>query len=238
MPGFWRPIVGIDAFDLRQHEIDVTPWLPLLCDGASHTFEIRVAGLNDDGAGHATLSEVVGSYWVVTGTIFLFLGPDGSVTTGTSPSIDTPLPEIEISSSITTNSTGANDTLEYTTAVSRDIVITSTVKSSSGTRKASWTQSLSYTNFNSVRILWSKNFLFAVNRGHLPRFESRKSLHSPESSYYLGEKPYCGSKMISMFPKFVSFFGLSPQMSNADFEVCIVDRHGFRAANYSEYYRL
>ena len=153
VPGFWRPIVGIDAFDLRQHEIDVTPWLPLLCDGASHTFEIRVAGLNDDGAGHATLSEVVGSYWVVTGTIFLFLGQDGSVTTGTSTSIDTPLPKIEISSSITTNSTGANETLEYSTAVSRDIIVTSTVKSSNGTRNASWTQSLSYNNFNSVRII-------------------------------------------------------------------------------------
>ena len=150
VPGFWRPIVGIDAFDLRQHEIDVTPFLPLLCDGASHTFEIRVAGLNDDGAGHATLSEMVGSYWVVTGTIFLFLGQDGFVTTGTSPSIDTPLPEIQISSSITTNSTGANETLTYDTAVTRDISITSTVKTSNGSRKESWTQSLSYSNFNSL----------------------------------------------------------------------------------------
>lgn len=150
VPGFWRPIVGIDAFDLRQHEIDVTPWLPLLCDGASHTFEIRVAGLNDDGAGHATLSEVVGSYWVVTGTLFLFLGLDGSVTTGTLPSSDTPSPEVQISSSITTNSTGANESLTYNTAVNRDISITATVKTSTGSRQASWTQSLAYSNFNSL----------------------------------------------------------------------------------------
>ena len=148
VPGFWRPIVGIDAFDLRQHEIDVTPWLPLLCDGASHTFEIRVAGLDDDGAGHATLSEIVGSYWVVTGTIFLFLGQDGSVTTGTSPSIDTPVPEIQISSSVTTNSTGANETLGYNTAVTRDISVTSTIKTSNGSREASWTQNLSFSNYN------------------------------------------------------------------------------------------
>jgi len=65
VPGFWRPIVGIDAFDLRQHEIDVTPWLPVLCDGASHAFEIRVVGLNDDGKSHATISDSVGSFWVV-----------------------------------------------------------------------------------------------------------------------------------------------------------------------------
>ena len=124
--------------------------MALLCDGASHTFEIRVAGLDDDGAGHATLSEMVGSYWVVTGTIFLFLGSDGSVTTGTSPSIDTPLPEIRISSSTTTNSTGDNETLTYNTAVTREISITSTIKTSSGSQKASWNQSLFYSNFNSL----------------------------------------------------------------------------------------
>lgn len=151
VPGFWRPIVGIDAFDLRQHEIDVTPWLPLLCDGASHTFEIRVAGLDDDGAGHATLSETVGSYWVVTGTIFLFLGEDGSVTTGTLPSVDTPLPEIQISSSVTTGSNGINESLTYNiSSLSRDISISSTVKTSNGSRKASWAQNLSYSNFNTL----------------------------------------------------------------------------------------
>lgn len=150
VPGLWRPIVGIDAFDLRQHEIDVTPWLPLLCDGAAHIFEIRVAGLNDDGAGHATLSETVGSYWVVTGTIFLFLSEAGSVTTGSSPTIDAPPPQIQISSAITTNSTGANETLTYNTAVSRDISISSTVKTSNGSRLATWTQKLTYANFNGL----------------------------------------------------------------------------------------
>ena len=32
VPGLWRPVVGIDAFDLKEDEIDITPWLPLLCD--------------------------------------------------------------------------------------------------------------------------------------------------------------------------------------------------------------
>ncbi len=64
MPGLWRPIVGIDAFDLREDEIDITPWLPTLCDGASHTFQIRVAGIDDDGQGHGTITDTVGSYWV------------------------------------------------------------------------------------------------------------------------------------------------------------------------------
>ena len=72
------------------------------------------------------------------------------MTTGSSPSIDTPLPDIRISSSTTTNSTGDNETLTYNTAVSREISITSTIKTSSGSQKASWTQSLSYSNFNSL----------------------------------------------------------------------------------------
>lgn len=64
VPGFWRPIVGIDAFDLREDEIDITPWLPLLCDGNDHTFNIRIAGIDDDGRGNGVLTEMVGSYWV------------------------------------------------------------------------------------------------------------------------------------------------------------------------------
>jgi len=150
VPDFWRPIVGIDAFDLRQHEIDVNPWLPLLCDGASHTFEIRVGGLNDDGNGHATISESVGSFWVVTGTIFLFLGRNGSVTTGSQPSIDAPPPVIFISSHIDTNSSGANQDLTYTTAVNRRISISSTIKSSNSSRLASWSQTLAYKSFNKL----------------------------------------------------------------------------------------
>ncbi|KAL9125515.1 MAG: hypothetical protein Q9217_005287 [Psora testacea] len=148
VPGLWRPIVGIDAFDLRPHEIDITLWLPVLCDGAEHTFEIRVAGLNDDGAGYAALSETVGSYWVVTGTIFLFLGKEGSVTAGSIASINTLAPAIEVLSSTITNPAGANETLAYSVSVFRSINITSTLKTSAGTRPASWTQQLSYRNDN------------------------------------------------------------------------------------------
>ena len=147
-PGFWRPIVGIDAFDLREHEIDITPWLPLLCDGASHTFEIRVAGINDDGKNDATLSETVGSNWVVTGKIFLFLDKAGSISTGPQPTISTPAPNLQISSSLTTNSTGTNETLTYQTTASRSLSITSTITTSTGSKAVSWTQTLTYTNLN------------------------------------------------------------------------------------------
>ena len=53
--------MGIDAFDLKEDEIDITPFLPLLCDGKSHNFTIRVSGLNDDGNGS------VDGQWELTG---------------------------------------------------------------------------------------------------------------------------------------------------------------------------
>lgn len=148
VPGLWRPIVGIDAFDLREHEIDITPWLPNLCDGAPHSFEIRVVGLNDDGNDHASLSQTVGSNWVVTGKIFIFSDRAGSITRGSSPRIKAAPPDIRISSSITTNSTGANQTLTYNTQVFRSIDISSTVLTSGGAGQANWSQGITYTNQN------------------------------------------------------------------------------------------
>ncbi|PQE32129.1 Peptide-N4-(N-acetyl-beta-glucosaminyl)asparagine amidase A protein [Rutstroemia sp. NJR-2017a WRK4] len=147
VPGLWRPIVGLDAFDLREHEIDITPWLPILCDGSEHTFEIRVAGISDDGNGSGILTETVGSYWLVTGKIFVWLDPDTSVTTGSTPTILLPAPVISTSSVLTQNATGANETLTYTTNVQRTLSISSTVKTANGSSLSTWTQSLSVTNW-------------------------------------------------------------------------------------------
>lgn len=145
-PGLWRPIAGIDAFDLREHQIDVTAWLPLLCDGASHKLEIRVVGLNDDGAGHAILSDSVGSNWVVTGKIFIFLDKNGVVTTGSSPAVIAPPPQIRILSTVTQNSTGANETLISETRVTRDLYVVSSIVTSDGFCFVNWTQHLSYSS--------------------------------------------------------------------------------------------
>jgi hypothetical protein len=148
VPGLHRPVVGIEAFDLREHEIDITPWLPLLCNGAEHTFEIRVAGILDDGKNSGTITETVGSSWYVTGKIFVWLDEDSeSVTTGWAPTIFLPTPEISVSQSLTQDSTGANETLSYTADVKRSLSISSVITTESGTRLVSWTQSLSATNY-------------------------------------------------------------------------------------------
>jgi hypothetical protein len=148
VPGLWRPIVGIDAFDLREHEIDITPWLPLLSDGAKHTFEIRVVGILDDGSSSGTLSETVGSSWLVTGKVFVWLDDDEtSITTGKSPTIHLPSPSISLSHKLGQNSTGANETLEYTTDVKRSLSISSSVTTKQGTFVSTWTQNLAVTNY-------------------------------------------------------------------------------------------
>lgn len=144
VPGLWSPIVGIDAFDLKQYQIDITPWLPLLCDGLQHTFSMKVVGLNDDGGTSATISEAVGSSWLISGNIFIWLDDELSITTGTAPSISTPAPSIRISQLLTQNSTGANETLTYTINVQRSITVASMVKTQKRSLACTWTQTLSH----------------------------------------------------------------------------------------------
>jgi len=72
------PIVGIDAYDLPNFEIDISPWLGILCDGNSHTFELKVVGYDS-----TTTLGTVNSNWWITGSIFLWLDKLGNQTTGT-----------------------------------------------------------------------------------------------------------------------------------------------------------
>ncbi|KAJ4342350.1 hypothetical protein N0V95_006945 [Ascochyta clinopodiicola] len=137
-PGFWRPIVGIDAYDLRDYEIDITPFLPYLLDGKPHSFTIKIVGISDNGSnGAGALSEDdINSYWLVSGKLFLFYGSEPYNGKHQTPIISSS-PLVSTASSFTA-SNGTNQTLSYDVTVKR----THTVKSSFG----SWTQSLDYTN--------------------------------------------------------------------------------------------
>jgi hypothetical protein len=143
-------MVGIDAFDLKEYEIDISPFLPLLCDGNTHTFTMQVSGLNDTVSGAndtATLSEITGSNWQLTGKIFIWLDADpNSITAGALPTISAPAPAIAVTQQLTQNSTGANETLTYTTSVQRSLSISSTIKTQNGTQSVVWSQSLSHTD--------------------------------------------------------------------------------------------
>lgn len=138
--------MGIDAFDLKEDEIDITPWLLLLCDGQAHNFTIRVSGLIDDGDGHATLSETTGSYWLVTGKAFIWLDDESRVTTGSMPRVITPAPSFDVSSTIFKGSNGSNETLLYEVKAERTLTITSLIHTSLGIKAATWHQSLTFSN--------------------------------------------------------------------------------------------
>ncbi|KAI2610853.1 peptide N-acetyl-beta-D-glucosaminyl asparaginase amidase A-domain-containing protein [Hypoxylon fragiforme] len=151
VPQLHRPIVGIEAFDIREHEIDITPWLPLLCDGNAHTFTIQVLGLDDDGVSSAHLSTTTDSSWYITGKIFLWLDADtASITTGELGAQLTADPTIAFSQRITQNATGGNDTLDYTLAVTRTLSISSYVRTQNTEGTVTWAQSLSYSNNGGV----------------------------------------------------------------------------------------
>lgn len=162
VPSLHRPIVGPDAFDLKEHEIDITPWLPVLCDGGNHTFTIYVAGLLDDGGSGATVTQTVGSSWYVTGKIFVWLdGDEGSVTTGSAPLVEAADPTITVSQVLTQNATGANETLTYDTEVSRSYRVSSRVVSQNASSTVSWAQDLTYSN---------KGYVWAYGYGQVNDF--------------------------------------------------------------------
>lgn len=145
-PAFWQPIVGIDAFDLKDGEIDMSPWLPVLCDGQPHNLTVNVVGLSDDGK-TATLSPNVTSSWQVTGKMFVWLDDKAdSITTGSPPTVSGLDPTIAISQSVTQNATGFNDTLKYTTSVSRNFSVSGLITTSTGNTTVSWTQTLAHTD--------------------------------------------------------------------------------------------
>ncbi|KAH7355602.1 peptide N-acetyl-beta-D-glucosaminyl asparaginase amidase A-domain-containing protein [Pyrenochaeta sp. MPI-SDFR-AT-0127] len=146
VPGFWRPLVGIDAFDLREEEIDITPFVPLLSDNEYHTFEIQVIGIDDDGHGNGVFTEAIESIWVVTGKVFIWLDSNNSPTTGTLPTISSSAPVIKLQSSKQRSTDGTVKSLDYSIEVSRNLHIEATVHSSDGPKEVSWKQALSFSN--------------------------------------------------------------------------------------------
>ncbi|KAL8358158.1 hypothetical protein RB601_009537 [Gaeumannomyces tritici] len=144
VPSLHRPVVGLQAFDMREHEIDITPWLPLLCDGNPHSISFIVSGLQDDGGTKADLTEKVNSNWPITGKIFVWLDEPGSVTTGTTPEVRGLDPNIAISRHLSQDARGSNQSLAFSVHVQRDFTVTSTVVTKHRTTTSTWRQRLSF----------------------------------------------------------------------------------------------
>ncbi|KAI2643571.1 peptide N-acetyl-beta-D-glucosaminyl asparaginase amidase A-domain-containing protein [Xylaria nigripes] len=183
VPQLNRPIVGIQAFDISEHEIDISPFLPLLCDGHDHSFAIKIVGLDDDGSSNATLSLTTDDEWYVTGKIFVWLDDADSVTTGNMGSMDLSQPTIVLAQTLTQDSTGRNETLEYNLDVSRSINLSSYVKTQRTEGNMSWSQSLSYSNTGAVSGYGNNNLnnfiISGIDTARGPKISYAKNYHYP-----------------------------------------------------------
>lgn len=193
-PGLWRPVVGIDTFDLPSFEIDVTPWLSLLCDGGEHTFKIQVVAFDSsaaDGLGP------VGQNWYVTGSLFVWLDESvnqtvaGAVSSNISAPVFDYVPRLDTA---VTNGSAINESLWVYLAAQRSISITSSISSENGSQfLVSWTQDLDFfsiqnvTNesYNSDLAMDSTgNYSSSISSGQVSVYSYPLNLYS---SYYLAE---------------------------------------------------
>jgi hypothetical protein len=130
---------------MQEDEIDITPWLSILSDNKPHSYEIKVMGLSDDGKGGAVLTEAPSS-WIVTGKMFLWLDATDSVTTGASMEKLVAPPTLFLTAYTTKSLNGSNTTLNYQVLAKRQLSIASTIYTADGPKKASWTQTMSFSN--------------------------------------------------------------------------------------------
>ncbi|KAI0871609.1 peptide N-acetyl-beta-D-glucosaminyl asparaginase amidase A-domain-containing protein [Hypoxylon argillaceum] len=150
-PGAWRPIVGIDAYELPSFEIDVTPWLGLLTDGKPHNFALRVVGYDtsaEDGIGP------VGDNWWVSGSVFVWVDKAGKQTTtkGFKREISSPLFDFQptLGTYTAENGTVTNTSFYYALTATRSLKVSSTITSGGQNRLVYWSQNVSYSNIQNM----------------------------------------------------------------------------------------
>ncbi|KAI6309463.1 hypothetical protein MCOR34_006811 [Pyricularia oryzae] len=186
VPTLHRPVVGLQAFNFREHEIDITPWLPLLCDGNPHTFSFDVRGLLDDNGKSGTLSNNITSSWYITGKVFVWLDDEGSITTGSTPEIQGVDPSIDISQhAITRDQRGRNQTLTYNVAVKRDFTVKARVKTQKSSFESAWRQRLSYDNKNNVTNYGQDQVTRFGVLGSDTAFSDQKTIYGQDYNYPL-----------------------------------------------------
>lgn len=131
-PPLHRPLVGIDAFDIAEHEIDITPWLGLLCDNQSHNVSLEVIA---EGAERAPAS------CVLSAKIFVWLSSRGSVSRGDTPRVEiSPLvyePELHIE---------PDKRVRYRQSVQRTLSVPSNIRVDGHTASAVWYQQFDMNN--------------------------------------------------------------------------------------------
>lgn len=146
-PPLHQPAAGLRAFDLGEKQIELTPWLGVLCNGFSHKIGIEI--VDDDGVSAPR-------YWVVSGKIFVWLDEPGSMTNGTEPVVETqrrskPMDKLD-----------PNDFYFYNQTFERNLRVTSHITRGRGhkakTKVVSWQQNFVMTD-DGLLDHWGKSHL-------------------------------------------------------------------------------
>lgn len=140
-PPLHRPAVGLQTFDLREYEIDVTPWLYVLCDGAEHTVSMEVVAVDDSTGKPSPEFVEAPSHWVLSGKIFIWA--DSSVDIMASAP-QSSINEINYVSEVSALGPAG---FEYKQSISRAFNATAVIKTTDyGREVIQWTQSFSMRN--------------------------------------------------------------------------------------------
>lgn len=132
-PTNWRPLTAFGAYDQPTYFLDLTPFLPLLADGAEHSITLRVHGQGT--------SPTINSNWFVSGSLHVWLGK-----TEVSGEI-TKYEALELPFERTTGQGSAdNATVRTSVAASRSIVIESVLHGDKGRKVVRFEQQLDYHN--------------------------------------------------------------------------------------------
>ncbi|KAJ6596897.1 peptide N-acetyl-beta-D-glucosaminyl asparaginase amidase A-domain-containing protein [Mycena vulgaris] len=135
LPPAWRPITSYGALDLPTYFLDLTPFVPLLTDGAPHLFTIDVASAEAD--------KTILQNWFVSGNLQVVTDSSSKRTTGKMTSYSAE----PFAQSTITGSVGDNGDVNITVSATRKIHISSEIRSGSGhVNSVVWSQNLQYVN--------------------------------------------------------------------------------------------
>ncbi|KAI1262332.1 peptide N-acetyl-beta-D-glucosaminyl asparaginase amidase A-domain-containing protein [Xylariaceae sp. FL1019] len=165
-PGAWKPIVGIDAYELPSFEVDVTPWVGKLTDGESHEFKLSVVGWDnatDGGLGP------VGQNWWVSGSVFVWVDDTVEQTTvqsfSTGSSYVLALQSVKLELDTINHNPPANNSLHFAFSAQRNITAAATITNGGQSRLVSWAQNVSYTNVQNITNLGYIQTLAMLSNG-------------------------------------------------------------------------
>ena len=175
-PPLHRPMVGLEAFDLRESEVDITPWLGVLSDGKDHTISMELFGVTDKDGNDKPGLVHAGSNWVLSGKIFVWLDSKALAPSG--------LPQISLGGmeyKADVIELGPTE-FHYTQSISRQITVTSTILPEKGDPvPLEWSQTYSMTNNGKIK---SSGYYQQAKSSYVGRGISKRGMEQTLATHF------------------------------------------------------